>query len=84
MGCDNERISQEADELIPVTDPREIAEGYARDWESWADTIRRHPEIVQFGRPGDAAFNAAMDAAEDLDNGDVGAELDELDFDDDL
>jgi hypothetical protein len=71
------------DELEVVTDPREIAEGYAREWESWANAIRSHPEVVQFGRPGDPEFDAALDAAIDLDEGDVEAELDELDFGDD-
>jgi hypothetical protein len=83
-GISQEAISKnEADELEPVTDPRQIAEGYALTWESWAATIRRHPEIVQFGPPGGAAFNAAMDAAEELDNGNVDDELDELDIEDD-
>jgi hypothetical protein len=73
-------------EMQPVTDPREIAEMYAREWESWADAIRRHPEVVQFGRPGHPEFDLALDAAIDLDEGDVDAELDKLeagDFGDD-
>jgi len=67
--------------LESVTDPRVVAEGYAVEWEAWARSIRRHPEVVEFGRPGHPEFDAALDAAVELDDGAVAAELDELDAD---
>lgn len=80
------KAAKMGDEKIEtVTDLRVIAEGYAREWESWAAAIRNHPEVIVFGRPGDADFDTALDAAIALDEGGVESELDELfacDFED--
>jgi hypothetical protein len=65
------------EEIKPITDLRVIAEGYAREWEAYARTIRNYPALLELGGPGSAEFDGAFDAAITLDNGNVGAELDE-------
>lgn len=63
-------------EAVPAT-PAEEAEGYAREWELWADAIREFPEITRLGRPGSPDFDRALDAALDLLDGGFADEIDE-------